>query len=328
MATCIFRSALAPRLHAFWEARRSGRGGEATLKILRSMDRFFIAEIKRGQPISRELLERWIASTEHLSPGTRINQFGVMRQFCLYLSYFEPRTCLLHRHCLPRRNRLAPHIYTAQEVRRIMAAARRLGPRGSLRPVVLSTLIGVLYAIGLRIGEALSLTLADVDLRRRVIEVRQGKFGKSRYVPLSSSTAAEIAGYLRRRRKAGFSIAADAPVFVNVIGNRHGQPGFTTVYLELLRGLHLRGPKGQRGPRIHDLRHTFAVHRLLAWYRQGVTLGTKLPLLSTYLGHRTVTGTEVYLHATAQLLESAGRRFHLHCAVPPVATRRVHGDDN
>jgi integrase len=324
MATCIFRSALAPRLHAFWEARSSGRRGEATLKILRSIDRFFVAELKPGQPISREILERWVASTEHLSPGTRINRFGVMRQFCLYMSYFEPRTCILHRHCVPRRNRPAPHIYTPQEMQRIMAAARKLGPRGSLRPIVISTLIGVLYATGLRVGEALNLTLVDVDLKRRIIEVRQGKFGKSRYVPLAPSTAAAIAAYLRRRQQAGFSTAPNAPVFVNVIGNQHGQPGFVTVYLDLLRRLHLRGPKGQRGPRVHDIRHSFAVNRLLAWYRQSVNLGTKLPLLSTYLGHSTVTGTEVYLHATAQLLESAGRRFHAHFAVPPVAKRKLH----
>jgi integrase/recombinase XerD len=327
MTTCVFRSPLAPRLHAFWEARRTGARGESTLKILRSLDRFFIAELTSGQPISREILERWMESIKHLSPGTRINRFAVMRQFCLYMSYFEPRTCILHRNCAPRRNRPAPHIYTAQEVRRIMAAARKLGPRGSLRPIVISTLIGILYATGLRVGEALHLTLADVDLRRRLIEVRRGKFGKSRYVPLSVSTACEIGAYLRRRRKAGFSTAPAAQVFVNVIGKRHGHPGFVTVYLEILRGLGLRGPSGQRGPRVHDLRHTFAVHRLLAWYRHGVNLGTKLPLLSTYLGHSTISGTEVYLHATAQLLESAGRRFHSHFAVPPVVTRKAHDQD-
>jgi integrase/recombinase XerD len=323
MATCLFRSSLAPRLHAFWEARRAGRRGEATLKILRYMDRFFMAELQPGQPISRDILERWIESTNHLSPGTRINRFVVMRQFCLYMSYFEPRTCTIHRTYVPRRTRPVPHIYTPQEVRRIMAAARKIGPPGSLRPIVVSTLIGVLYATGLRVGEALNLTLADIDLKRRVIEVREGKFGKSRYVPLSPSTAGQIGAYLRRRRQAGFSTAPTAPVFLNVIGNKYGHPGFATIFLELLRRLDLRGPKGQRGPRIHDLRHTCAVHRLLAWYREGVNLGTKLPLLSTYLGHSTVTGTEVYLHATAQLLESAGRRFHSHFAVPPVAKRKI-----
>jgi integrase len=290
----------------------------STLKILRYLDRFLGSELKPGQPLSRDMVQRWNESMSSLNPNTRINRLSVLRQFCRYLSLFDPRTCLVYRSYLPRRTRPAPYIYTRGEVRQIMAAARRLGPPGSLRPVVVSTLIGLLYATGLRIGEALNLTLSDVDLRRRVIEVREGKFGKSRYVPLSPSTTRHLRAYLERRRKAGFSTAATAPVFLNVLGTRHGHPGFVTVFLEILRGLGLRGPKGQRGPRIHDLRHAFSVERLLTWYRQGVPLGAKLPLLSTYLGHSTVTGTEVYLHATAQLLQGASRRFHDHFAVPPV----------
>ena len=140
-----------------------------------------------------------------------------------------------------------------------MTAARQLGPPGSLRPVVAASLIGILYATGIRIGEALNLTLKDLDLKRRVIEIREGKFRKSRYVPISPSTARHLAEYLRQRRDAGFSTDATAPVFLNIIGNRHGHPGFVTLFLELLRSIGLRGPKGQPGPRIHDLRHTFAV---------------------------------------------------------------------
>jgi integrase len=177
-------------------------------------------------------------------------------------------------------------------------------------------LIGLLYATGIRIGEALNLRLADIDTRRRLIEIREGKFKKSRYVPMSASTAGEMRAYLERRKRARFSTAPSAYVFLNVIGTRHGHPGFVTVFLELVRDIGLRGPKGEVGPRIHDLRHTFAVNRLLAWYRQGVNLGSKLPLLATYLGHTTVTGTQIYLHATAELLESAGRRFHEHFAIP------------
>lgn len=91
---------------------------------------------------------------------------------------------------------------------------------------------------------------------------------------------------------------------------------FTTCFLAILRQLGLRGPKGQRGPRVHDLRHAFAVSRLVAWYREGANLLAKLPLLSTYMEHTTVTGTELYLHATAELLEKAGQRFYNHFAIP------------
>src|SRR6185436_16844220 len=112
-----------------------------------------------------------------------------LRQFCRYLSYFDPRACIIHRSFQPRRTRPAPHIYTHKQVQQIMAAAKRIGPSGSLRPAVISTLVGLLHATGLRIGEALALTIADVDLRRRVIHVREGKFKKTRLVPLSSSAA-------------------------------------------------------------------------------------------------------------------------------------------
>jgi integrase/recombinase XerD len=209
-----------------------------------------------------------------------------------------------------------PTFNSRRDIGRIMTEARKLGPKGSLRPLVASNLIGVLYATGLRIGEALNLSLSDIDLKRRVIEVRKGKFSKSRYVPISSSTAKQLAIYLRRRQEAGFATTSTAPVFLNLIGSRHGHPGFVTLFLEILRRLGLRGPKEQRGPRIHDLRHTFAVHRLLAWYRQGANLGAKLPLIATYLGHTTLSGTDVYLNATAQLLENAGQRFHAHFAIP------------
>jgi integrase len=267
-------------------------------------------------------VERWNESMSHLNPNTRLNRLSVLRQLCLYLSHFDPRTCIIYRCYLPRRSRPAPYIYTRKEIRKIMAAARKLGPPGSLRPVVISTLIGLLYSTGIRIGEALNLTLHDIDLKRRVIEVREGKFRKSRYLPLSSSTVNHLRTYLECRRKAGFSTVSTAPVFLSIIGTKHGHPGFITTFLEILRQIGLRGPKGERGPRIHDLRHSFAVERLLAWYRQGVNLGSKLPLLSTYLGHTTVTGTEVYLHATAQLLEDAGRRFHARFAVPPMTRKK------
>ena len=318
MATCLFRSPLASRLQAFWETHYArSRSGISSQKVLLYLDRFLIGELKPGQTISRQVVERWNESMVHLSPNTRINRLCVLRRFCRYLSHFDADTCIVHQSFSPRRTRPAPHIYTRQDIRRIMAAARQLGPPGSLRPVVVTNLIGLLYATGVRIGEALNLTLRDIDLQRRLMEVREGKFRKSRYVPLSPSAARQLKKYLRQRSNAGFSTIPTAPVFLNIIGTRHGHPGFVTLYLELLRSIGLRGPKGQPGPRIHDLRHTFAVHRLLAWYRQGANLAAKLPLLSTYMGHSTITGTEIYLQATAQLLECAGQRFRAHFAIPP-----------
>lgn len=327
MTTCTFRSPLAPRLQAFLELRSAlRRNGASDYKILRYLDRYLMGALKPGQTITREIAEEWIKSMEHLSIGTRINRISLLRQLCRYLSHFDPQTCLIQRHFTAHRTRPAPHIYSRQEVQALMAAARRIGPRRSLRPATISTLIGLLYATGLRIGEALKLRLTDVDLKRRVLVIRQTKFRKSRYVPISVSTAKALATYLQQRSAAGFSTAPSAPVFVNPHGFAYGPERICCIFLEIARKIGLRAPKGQRGPRLHDFRHTFAVHRLAAWYRRGAQLSAKLPLLSTYLGHTTVTATEVYLSATAELLEEAGKRFRQHFAPAPLMRREAaHG---
>ena len=322
MSTCLFRSTLAARLESFLALRRaSGRRAMQDQKLLRYFDGVLFGRLKPGAPITSAIVDEWVTSMKHLSVGTRINRLSLVRQFCAYLRHFDARTCIVHLSFLPHRTRPAPHIYSATEVRNIMAAAREIGPVDTLRPAVIVTLIGLLYATGLRIGEALKLTLADVDLRRRLLIVRETKFRKTRYVPLSASTARHLADYLRKRKRSGFSVEAHARVFVTRTGGPYGQAGVYTVFLQVLRRLGLRGPKGQRGPRLHDFRHTFAVNRLLAWYRQGENVSAKLPLLSTYLGHTSVTATEIYLHATAELLETVGKRFHDHYAVPPLSRK-------
>jgi integrase len=291
-------------------------------KILTYLDRFLMAELKPGRPITREIAERWFKDMEYLNPGTRINRISVLRNFCTYLGNFDPRTCVIHRTFLPSRTSPAPYIYSSQEVASVMKAAQEIGPGGSLRPAVFVTLVGLLYCTGLRIGEALKLTLADVDLEGRLLTIRESKFKKSRYVPLSPSTAHHLAVFLRQRGEAGFSMVPAAPVFVNPEGRAYGPARICAVFLEVLRSVGLRGPKGERGPRLHDFRHTFAINRLALWYRQGENLNAKLPLLATYLGHTSIIGTERYLHATAELLEKTSTRFHNRFFIQPLKRRK------
>jgi len=327
MGGCIFRSPLAFWLKSFFEMRiLVGRQEESYRKILTYLDRYLMSELKPGETITPKIAEGWIKDMEHLSIGTRINRISVLRQFCLYLNQFDSRTCLVHPSFLPRRARFAPYIYSQKEACSIMVAARKIGPEDSLRPAVIYTLIGLLYSTGLRIGEALRLTLEDVDLKRRLLTIHKTKFKKNRYVPLSPSTAHHLTVFLRQRKKAGFSTESVAPVFVSSRGGgAYSTNGVATIFLEILRDIGLRGPKGERGPRLHDFRHTFAVNRLTEWYWQEVDLSVKLPLLTTYLGHDSIIYTEVYLQATAQLLEKAGKRFHRRFAIPPLAiSKEVH----
>jgi integrase/recombinase XerD len=316
MATA-FRSPLAHRLQAFWEARfAGGQRGFATYRLLRYLDQFLADELHPGDTITHDVVQRWTRSIEHLSAGSRVNRISALRQFCLYLRYFDSRTCLIPPAFLPKRTRSPPHIFSLGEIRRIMAAAQRIGPPGSLQPTVTTTLIGLLFSTGLRVGEAVKLTLADVDLSRHLLRIRHTKFQKSRFVPLSLSTARHLAAYLRHRRQAGFPSDSSSLVFVSLRGRPLSGNNFYNRFLALLRQLGLRGPPGQRGARVHDARHTFCVHRLLAWHRSGANLFAKLPALSTYLGHASVSGTQTYLHATAELLASTGRRFHAHFMIP------------
>jgi integrase len=174
---------------------------------------------------------------------------------------------------------------------------------------LLATLLGLLFATGLRISEALSLSLGDVDLERRLLVVQRTKFKKSRYVPLSESTTMALARFMRWRAALKYPEDLSAFVFMSPKGGHYGKSAITRLFLKLARSLGIRGPKGDRGPRIHDFRHSFAVHRLAAWYREDADMQAKLPILSTYLGHTTLIGTQVYLQATAELLEQVSRRF-------------------
>jgi len=323
MSTCMFRSPLASRLQAFLEMRVAlGRKGTNDRKMLTYLDHFLVGELRPGRPITREIVERWFKDIEHLSTGTRINRISLLRQFCFYLSYFDPRTCVVHRSFLPGRTRPAPHIYSPQEVRSILEAAKQIGPEGSLRPAVIATIVGLLYSAGLRIGEALKLTLADVDLEGQLLTIRETKFKKSRYVPLSPSTVYHLAAFLHQREKAGFSTSLTAPVFISPTGQAYGPARICEIVLDILRNIGLRGPKGERGPRIHDFRHSFAVTRLALWYQQGGNINAKLPLLATYLGHTSLIGTEVYLHATAELLEKTSKRFRNRFAIPALKRQK------
>jgi integrase len=323
MTTNLFQSPLATKLQTFLEMRRAlGRKAVADQKILRYIDRFLVGVLKPGEPITREIIHQWLKNIEPLSLGTRINRVSTFRQFCRYLSHFDRRTYLIHGGFLPKRTRPAPYIYTDQQIRMIMAAAQQTGPKGSLHPVAISTLIGLLYSTGLRISEALKLTLDDVDLKRRLLLIRQTKFKKSRWVPISASTTRSLSFFLEQRQRHGFSTDKTAPVFVNSRKYANGRPyryeTFCHIFLEIIREQKVRGPKGELGPRVHDLRHSFAVHRLAKWYQEGAVISAKLPLLSTYLGHSSLIGTEIYLQATAQLLEEANKRFHNHCAFPGI----------
>ena len=305
-----FVSTLAERLGAYVEFRTlGGVDARAQIQLLRPFDRFLRQEGFEGPWPTRDLLQRYVSTLQLLHAGTRGNRLAVVRQFCRYLRQFESEAYVPPRiRSLERRPLRVPHLYTESQIQALLQAARRLGPSGSLRAQTYCTFFGLLYTTGLRCGEAFALNLSDVALEQKLLYVNRGKCGKSRLVPLSASTASMLGRYRQQRCRA-YPRGSDRPLFVTLTGHRLYHTNADFALRQCLHRCGLRGGKGCPGTRLHDLRHSYASTRLLSWYREGKDPQALLPLLATYLGHVEVSSTQVYLRATAELLEQAQERF-------------------
>ncbi len=207
--------------------------------------------------------------------------------------------------------RFVPHVYTHDELGRLVRATSSYRQHSrKLEPHTLRAMILLLYGAGLRVSEAVALPLGDVDFPNALLTVRNTKFHKTRLVPLGADLQQVLTQYLAQRQAAGHSQRPGTPFFVL----RRGTPVSVQIVEQNFRCLceyaGVRRSDGARyQPRLHDLRHSFAVHRLTSWYRQGADVQTLLPYLSTYLGHVNLAATQVYLTMTPELLQEASRRF-------------------
>lgn len=207
------------------------------------------------------------------------------------------------------RSRRRPHIYTIEEVCRLLKTARSdPAPHAPLRPLTLFTMLVLAYCAGLRLAEIVGLKLGDLDLAADCIEVRDTKFFKSRRLPLSATAMAALRNYLKARLRAGAPNDSNAALFWHAKGGYR----YVTAGAHLRRLIRVAGLKnttGRTGPRVHDLRHAFVVHRMTMWYEQGINPQSRLPYLAAYLGHRDIHSTLVYLTITQELLQHANQRF-------------------
>ena len=203
-----------------------------------------------------------------------------------------------------------PYIYSREEIRCLLQAADVCDhPRGTIQAHTCRTLILLLYGAGLRISEALTLALRDADLPSAVIHIRDSKFYKTRIVPLSPDLVSVLSRYEATRRR-DHSGQPDAPFFVSRTGKTITLRAADATFSRLrVRAGVQRADGGRFQPRLHDLRHAFAVHRLIAWYRHGDDVQRLLPQLATYLGHVHIAGTQRYLTMTPELLREASKRF-------------------
>lgn len=301
--------------HYLAERHRLGFSGHTQAYALCSFAKHVQAVRHRG-PLTVEVMADWARRDSHGStdPLTWARRLKLLRTFMRWLQQFEPDTEVPDDAIFgPLPERLAPHIYSEQEIVDLLAAARRLGPAQGLRCVVYETLFGLIASTGMRISEALALRNEDVNLKYGMLTIHQTKFGKSRQVPLHPSTVAALRRYLWMRNLVGNFEQDEAPLFIGTRGRRLGRPldsrQVHRIFISIREQLGWRNRGAHHAPRIHDLRHTFVVRRILLWMAQGVDIDQAMLSLSTYVGHAHVTNTYWYLSAVPELMALAAGRF-------------------
>ena len=275
----------------------------------------YVENIGHQGPLTTDVMADWAREdkAQSHSLGTWARRFKVLRPFTRWFRQFEPNTEVPDASVFgPVPGRMAPHIYHEAEIVALLAAAHGLNPQGGLRPATFETLFGLIASAGLRVSEALSLLDTDVDLADGTLMVRQTKFAKSRLLPLHPSTVEVLVGY-RKLRSRQVQTTADTPFFVGTRGHRLGQPlgnrQVHRVFNELRDQLGWVDRGAHGNPRIHDLRHSFAVRRLMLWHEQGVDVDQAMLTLSTYLGHAKISNTYWYLTGVPELMALASSKF-------------------
>jgi site-specific recombinase XerD len=279
---------------------------------LRLFDRYLFEQgITGWQAITSSVIDALMASRSRHRPRSYNHLLGVLRRFFDWavLQRWINHTPVVERSKRETGKRL-PYLFDLTTARRLLAVASGLPdtPKGPQRALVYETVFALLYGLGLRVGEVARLTVGDVDFTRNILCIRETKFSKNRWVPFGPNMANRLRRYCDQRY--GVTVAAEMPLF-SFTQSRHIHPcTISQTFHKLLPQLELRLPPGVAPPRVHDLRHSFAVGTLLRWYREGVDPNRRLIHLATFLGHVDPNSTAVYLTITDELLREAAQRFH------------------
>jgi integrase len=260
--------------------------------------------------ITTELALRWATRPAEAQPSTWAWRLSMVRRFAAWHSAVERRTEIPPAGLLPHRyQRKKPHIYSDEEIEKLLREAARLASPRGLRAHTYTTLFGLLAVSGMRVNEALNLDRSDVDLGHGILTIRRTKFGKSRHVPVHPSTVDALKQYVEKRDRI-LSKSTQA-FFVSEQGIRitDCMARYTFARLSQQLGLRVIAKSHGRGPRLHDMRHRFAACTLIHWYRAGLDVERELPKLATYLGHVHINETYWYLEAVPELLQLATDRL-------------------
>ena len=277
-------------------------------QLLMSFARYADKTGHRG-PLTANLIIQWVNLSKGAEPSYLARRFQFVRDFAKYRALSDPATEVPSPGIVGKpERRKPPHIYSDKEIESLLQAASQLIPRNSIRPITFTTLFGLLLSTGLRISEALHLMLKDVDFKAEMLTIRATKFKKNRLVPIHSTTASALRHYARVRNRICPQTTCNS-FFLNsrATAVTRKQVHNTFYFLRRKLGWHQEGRA--RLPRVHDMRHTFVVRRMLAWYEEGIDIDREVAALSTYIGHSRVTHTYWYFTAVPELLAVVGTRF-------------------
>ncbi len=302
------RSIFADHIANFIELkRRMGYQFKNQAAVLLHFD-YYLYEMNYQGLLTQELALNFATSSIRMSKNECARKYQVIRQFSDYLAVFIQDTPSLRPDVLMQTKGHAPaHIYSDEEITRLMNGARRVSRINPLRNVTLHTIVGLTASTGLRISEVVKLNRADVDLETGILTIRRSKFQKDRLVPVHQTTLNVLRDYVPLR-DARFPRPATPAFFISMWGGRFCTNTLSQAFRNLACSVGVRNAIGL-GPRFHDLRHTFAVRRLVAWYREGKEVQAMLPFLATYMGHVHYRDTAYYLTATAELLGLAAEKY-------------------
>ncbi len=311
-----FHSILAEQMQQFVAFKRmQGYDYTSQARTLSYFDSFLSEGFggAQDQCLGLDALQDYVATTAHLEGFSRRTRLSSLREFSRYLHARCPNSALLPRDIVPRcPSTIRFYRIEPEQVAEIMAATTTVLPADSIRTHAVRMLIGLLYSAGLRIREALNLTLSNIDIQRSMLHVAKGKFDKQRLVPMSPSTLTALSSYTAvRGRHAG--TGSSSPLF---IGSYDKALSYCQAYDAFCRLCRHCGLVGKPLPRLHDLRHNYACRRLALWRQEGRDINTMLPVLATAMGHVNIFHTQIYLHIEPGDLHHAAtllnKRLNMH----------------
>jgi integrase/recombinase XerD len=316
-----FQSVLSACMEKFLQEKHAcGYDYHEATRILRHLDNFLVQEGLATCELPGPIARKWLAKKAHESAQTQRHRITLVRQFSRFVlrlgySAYVPDSTLAARN----RSSFIPRMLSDEELRKFFQAVDALKPtaRSPLRHLIMPEVFRLLYGCGFRVGEVLKLRVRDVDLNQGIITVRQGKFRKDRLVPPALPLVNRLRKYAAHFEKR----STDAIFFPRPNGGPFSLRTVYTLFRQLLLQCGISHGGRGKGPRIHDARHQFAVQALRRWYQDGEDLDAKLPLLATYLGHVNLSGTQHYLHLTAELFPEITARAD--AAFGDVIPRRI-----